>query len=130
MYIYYIYKLLYILFGIMSTIRIKRGIMSDIVKSDLKKLKEQGAKVIELSKVDEDVKDIYNRLVNSLANKNEFENTDFIKINTILAIKKDKQDMIKFLLEQDRKEREMEIKYSEKAKKNAVMDVTIDDNTE
>jgi cupin superfamily acireductone dioxygenase involved in methionine salvage len=114
----------------MSTIRIKRGIMSDIVKSDLKKLKEQGAKVIELSKVDEDVKDIYNRLVNSLANKNEFENTDFIKINTILAIKKDKQDMIKFLLEQDRKEREMEIKYSEKAKKNAVMDVTIDDNTE
>lgn len=130
MYIYYIYKLLYILFGIMSTIRIKRGIMSDIVKSDLKKLKEQGAKVIELSKVDEDVKDIYNRLVNSLANKNEFENIDFIKINTILAIKKDKQDMIKFLLEQDRKEREMEIKYSEKAKKNTVMDVTIDDNTE
>lgn len=104
--------------------------MSDIIKKDLKKLKEQGARVIELSKVDEDIKDIYNRLVNSLASKTEFENTDFVKINTILAIKKDKQDMMKFIMEQDRKEREMEIKYSEKAKKGAVMDVTIDDNPE
>lgn len=104
--------------------------MSDIIKKDLKKLKEQGAGVIELSKVDEDIKDIYNRLVNSLASKTEFENTDFVKINTILAIKKDKQDMMKFIMEQDRKEREMEIKYSEKAKKGAVMDVTIDDNPE
>lgn len=104
--------------------------MSDIIKKDLKKLKEQGARVIELSKVDEDIKDIYNRLVNSLASKTEFENTDFVKINTILAIKKDKQDMMKFIMEQDRKEREMEIKYSDKVKKGAVMDVTIDDNPE
>ena len=112
-------------------------LISELIESDNKLLKEKGIKLQEIKKAKEkgwtglsldelnyDVEAIYNKLVDAAKNAPEIDKDTLSVISLISSIRKDKIELIKFMHNHNLKLKELEYRY-EGVKKTDLSEVEL-----
>lgn len=81
---------------------------------DIKKAQEKGWTGLSLNELDYDIEEIYQKLISVIKNANEITKEELAVIAIINNIKRDKIDLLKFMSNNELKNKELEYKYKSK----------------